>query len=166
MVGIYRKLYRSFLIQPKHLQTFPDLGFCFKFENQPGIVERLRNIFKLAVGPAFSQTGLLSKPCELFLNDEKQWISLPVLQINENQQWFGLQKKIPMRSRKLRGFLSKVGAIRSCRSHICFSSCRATVKISSSSFWARTKQFLLLLYLASGFCWKCFSPSNGVSLLP
>lgn len=161
MVGIYHKLYRSFLIQPKNLQTFPDLGFCFKFENQPGIVERFRNIFKLAMGLALGQTGCVSKPCEWFLNDEKQWISPPVLQINQNQQWLGLQKKIPTRSRKLRDFSSKVSAIRSCRSHVCFSSCRATMKIDSSSFWAGTKQFLLLLYLAPGFCWKCFSPSNG-----
>lgn len=160
MVGIYHKLYRSFLIQPKNLQTYPDLGLCFKFENQPGIVERFRNIFKLAVGPALSQTGFVSKPSEWFLNDEKQWISLLVLRTNQNRQWLGLQKKIPTRSRKLRDFSSKVRAVRSCRSHICFS-CRATMKIDSSSFWAGTKQFLLLSYLAPGFCWKCFSPSNG-----
>jgi len=86
MVGIYHKLYRSFVIQPKNLQTFPVLSFCFKFENQLGIVERFRNIFKLALSPALSQTGFVSKPCEWFLNDEKQWISLPVLRINQNQQ--------------------------------------------------------------------------------
>lgn len=102
MVGIYHKLYRSFLVQPNNLQTSPDLSFCFIFENQPGIVERFRNIFKLAMGPALSQTGFVSKPCEWFLNDEKQWVSLSVLRINQNQQQLGLQKKIPTRSRKLK----------------------------------------------------------------
>lgn len=86
MVGIYHRLYRYFLLQPKNLQTCPDLGFCFKFENQPGIVERFRNIFKLAMGPALSQAGFVSKPGEWFLNDEKQWISLPILWINQNRQ--------------------------------------------------------------------------------
>lgn len=86
MGGIYRRLCRYFFIQPKNLQTFPDLGFCFKFENQPGIVERFRNIFKLAVGPALSQAGFVSEPGEWFLNDEKQWIPLPILWINQSQQ--------------------------------------------------------------------------------
>lgn len=86
MVGIYHRLCRYLLIQPKHLQTLPDHGFCFKFENQPGIVERFRNIFRLAVGPALSQAGFVSKPGEWFLNDEKQWISVPILWINQNRQ--------------------------------------------------------------------------------
>lgn len=100
-------MYRSFLTRPKNLQTFPDLGFCCKFENRPGIVERFRNIFKLALGPALSQTGFVSKPCEWFLNDEKQWISLPVLRINPNQQWLGLQKKNSHKEWKARRFLKQ-----------------------------------------------------------
>lgn len=161
MVGIYHRLCRYLLIQPKHLQTFPDHGFCFKFENQPGIVERFRDIFKLAVGPALSQAGFVSKPGEWFLNDEKQWISVPILWINQNQQWLRLQEKIPMRSGKLRDFSGKVRAVESCRSHISLSSCRAPMKINSSSFWAGIRLFLLLLSLAPDFCWKCLSSSNA-----
>lgn len=86
MVGIYHRLCRYLLMQSKRLQTLPDHGFCFKFENQPGIVERFRNIFKLAMGLALSQAGFVSKPGEWFLNDEKRWISVPILWINQNQQ--------------------------------------------------------------------------------
>lgn len=107
MMGIYHKMFRNFLTQPKHLQTFPDLGFCFKFENQPGIVERFGNIFKLALGPALSQAGFVSKPCEWFLNDEKQWVSLRVLWINQNLQWLELQKNISHKEWKAQRFLQQ-----------------------------------------------------------
>lgn len=121
-MGIYHKMLRNFLTQPKHLQTFPDLGFCFKFENQPGIVERFGNIFKLALSPALSQAGFLSKPCEWFLNDEKQWFHCVFSGSTKICSDLNYRRIFPTKSGKLRDFSSKVGVIRSCRSHSCFSS--------------------------------------------
>ncbi|KAF4792500.1 hypothetical protein TURU_120505 [Turdus rufiventris] len=45
------------------------------FENQPEIVERFRNIFKLAVGPALSQAGFVSKPDYQSMSWVHMWVS-------------------------------------------------------------------------------------------
>lgn len=161
MAGTYHRLCRYFLIQPKIFKLSLILAFVLSLKTSQGLLKGSGIFLSWPWARLWAKLALCQNLVSGFWMMKSNGFHSPFFGSTKISSDWDCRKKIPTRSGKLWDFSSTVRATGSCRSPISLSSCRAPVKINSSSFWAGTKLFLLLLYLAPEFCWKCLSSSNA-----